>query len=274
MTTISWRGGAQSAGAVPRPRGFTLIELLVVVAIIAVVMSLILPALQSTVDRARIVACANNQRQIAVAHVNWANDHEGGLLMETPANPWRAYMVAAAPNNTDAYVKDCAAVPNTGMLYKGGYLAVPQSFYCPAWRPTSADAPKLAFRQYYGPVGGGPPGWRTEVGWSGNARRARCTYYLNPCRIANLLAPERGNTDKSTLTVDLSPAKRILSMDVIDDPNWSFFHLNRVVNVAVIDGSVRGYPGQKAWDLLIATYPNTAGDDWNLFYNVLDQLIR
>ena len=54
---------------------FTLIELLVVVAIIAILAALLLPALRKSRDRARVIACASNQRQVMVAASTYAIDY-------------------------------------------------------------------------------------------------------------------------------------------------------------------------------------------------------
>src|ERR1043166_3633994 len=57
-----------------RRGGFTLIELLVVVAVIAVLVAMLLPALQNAKGKAHQAACMSNLRQIHVAFANYALD--------------------------------------------------------------------------------------------------------------------------------------------------------------------------------------------------------
>lgn len=83
-----------------RTTGFTLIELLVVIAIIAILASLLLPALARAKNKAKDLTCINNLKQQGVAVHMYADDHQG-LLPEAEVLP------SAAVGTTNALPRIC-----------------------------------------------------------------------------------------------------------------------------------------------------------------------
>jgi prepilin-type N-terminal cleavage/methylation domain-containing protein len=141
---IKYRSNAMKKGKA----GFTLIELLVVVAIIALLLAILMPALNRAKDHAKRVVCANQLKQIGIAVNAYAGKYNGALPNVMPlstSNPWQ---VETDPTKEDyhpfaAYrggdddpeykYPDGTLVPlRLACLYEAHLIDMPKVFYCPS----------------------------------------------------------------------------------------------------------------------------------------------
>lgn len=134
---------------VVRSHGFTLIELLVVIAIIAILASMLLPALSRAKAKSQAIACANHLKQLATASMLYATDYQdywplnnegdSGLNLANPPANYKAKVWAEGregSNLTDELTADGMISERVSLI--APYVKSKAVFRCPGdkkpWR--------------------------------------------------------------------------------------------------------------------------------------------
>jgi len=116
-----------------RKRGFTLIELLVVIAIIAILIGLLLPAVQKVREAAARMSCSNNLKQIGVAIHNYASNNQDklpGQLLYANSPGWTTIHFQLLPFIEQDNVARISR--GTDSWGNGAHASVIKTYLCPS----------------------------------------------------------------------------------------------------------------------------------------------
>lgn len=143
-----------------KTKRFTLVELLVVIAIIAILASLLLPALSKALDAALRVACASKHRQNGVSIHLFAGDNNGRVPTSSTYDTddlsdyvahhldWPGFSGDADDWTGWGWVNGFAAdqthettqrILPLGTLVRQGYIALADSLFCTDWQHTGTN---------------------------------------------------------------------------------------------------------------------------------------
>ena len=134
--------------------GFTLIELLVVIAIIALLMAILMPALQRAREQGKRAVCLNNTKTLVLCWTMYCDDYDG--RMPRAVAQYDGSWVKKPPGNrpVDAPIEEQIEAIKAGVLYK--YVKNVKVYRCPVAKSYEMRTYSCSHAMNGGSFDGGP----------------------------------------------------------------------------------------------------------------------